>query len=201
MFGGIRLQQAVQVLPRPTVAAVHPHDGHGLPRIVLPALHLLQHHIGVLPFHCQCPLLGFGHSRRHVVLRFHPPRLFGGVLWLQEGEHFVSHRHVHDCPCGSRTFLLHDALGRDQFGGDGPLRGRVRRAFLHHDVVVDGSVLLRLWVHPRGVLYPPHYLCGSDRPPLLLPAMCRKSQVVVVLLLRIGEHCRVYICLQFLLVP
>ena len=54
------------------MTVLDPPNGHGLPRTVLFHLRLFQHHLGVLPFHCQCSFLGLGHRRCHVVLRVSP---------------------------------------------------------------------------------------------------------------------------------
>ena len=99
MFGRLCLKSVVQEFPWTSMAVVHPLDCHCLPWTLLHHVCLLQYHFGLLPFNCQCPLLGFGHRRCHVVLYFCPSRLLRGILWIQGREYCVPHCDIYDCTC------------------------------------------------------------------------------------------------------
>mmetsp|Transcript_27857 Transcript_27857/g.78073 ORF Transcript_27857/g.78073 Transcript_27857/m.78073 type:complete len:263 (-) Transcript_27857:256-1044(-) len=83
----VHQQPTLQGLPWAPVAAVHRHDRNALPRSCLLHLPLLQHHPLVPAFIRIRPIFGRHHRCRHVVLRVHPARLLGSVLWIQEGCH------------------------------------------------------------------------------------------------------------------
>mmetsp|Transcript_309 Transcript_309/g.873 ORF Transcript_309/g.873 Transcript_309/m.873 type:complete len:225 (-) Transcript_309:962-1636(-) len=154
----LRLLPPVQVLPRPSVADVHPFHCDTLPRHHVRCLHLLQHHPRLLPLVGERPVRRRDHCRCHVVLRFHPDGLPWRVLRVQGRVYHLPYRHFHHSAGHPRAVPYAPSLPCHGPRWHGPICCCVCRALLHYDLPVDGPVLLCLWIHPHCLLHPPYHL-------------------------------------------
>mmetsp|Transcript_15828 Transcript_15828/g.36645 ORF Transcript_15828/g.36645 Transcript_15828/m.36645 type:complete len:409 (+) Transcript_15828:1152-2378(+) len=197
---GIREQPTLQGLQGTPMAAVHGHHRPPLSGRRLLHLFVLQRHPLFLPLLGVGALPGHHHRRRHVVLRVDPAGLPRRLRGVQARVDRVPHRHVDHRPRHPGAAAPSAPDGRDDGGRCGPLRRRLPGALLHHDLPVDGPVLLRLRIHPHRVPHPDHNLRRGHPAPGLQPALLGKPPLVVVLLLRAGIDRLVHLRVQRLLV-
>mmetsp|Transcript_470 Transcript_470/g.1023 ORF Transcript_470/g.1023 Transcript_470/m.1023 type:complete len:238 (+) Transcript_470:1100-1813(+) len=167
----IRGKPSLQGIQGTPVAGVHGRHRTFVPRNRLFRLFIIQHHslvhafgrIGSVPGHSDCC--------RNVVLRFRPSGLSRCLLWLQARIDRVPHHHIDHCAVHPTSSTFHAPLcgihGRRCYS----LCRRLRGTLLHHDLFVDGPVLLRLWLHPHCLFYSDHHLRRGHTSLGLQPAL------------------------------
>mmetsp|Transcript_45202 Transcript_45202/g.54415 ORF Transcript_45202/g.54415 Transcript_45202/m.54415 type:complete len:301 (+) Transcript_45202:58-960(+) len=184
---GIHLRDAVQIVPRTAVAALHVRHGRVLPRNVLRVLSDFQYVTGIGAIEWIGAIFGYCDIDGVVVRHCSAVRVFWCVLRLPT-FHLVSHGYLPRA-ADDTTFShrLPQSLSRSH-RGDHTLRVHLSRIVFHNDLPLDESILLRFRVHPPR--FPPldHHHGRNHYPVLVLSVLGRESPVAMVGVFEWWQH-------------